>query len=308
MTSTTRSRISIAATTSWVSQGRTGRARPRARRRTRRGFAGLAGSGTRGGDDRRCIHECFAVCSRKRNEGISELRASSPRPPLDLGKVLGQPTLHRFGILLIRPPQRPLRLSPSRCSSRDTELRLRCTPIDSRSVPAPSRRSKEQTGNSTAEESCPDGFIDPPHGTAVEFRRTPAALRASNFPQPPCRYCVSQRKTVRRFTPNAAATLSGLSPACTAATPRLRSSVRVVWSSDRPSVFMTKTIPLGARDGHYYGKVNTSRASSTYPTASFTTSMRLTCCPPSRVRSTSWIGATSISLVCMCCIRPVPSL
>jgi hypothetical protein len=44
------------------------------------------------------------------------------------------------------------------------------------------------------------------------------------------------------WTPNAAATFVGLSPDCTAATPRLRSSVSVSWFNARPSLFMATHI------------------------------------------------------------------
>jgi hypothetical protein len=50
-----------------------------------------------------------------------------------------------------------------------------------------------------------------------------------------------------------------------------------------------------------------SRASSTYPTASCTMSMRLTCGSPRRVPSTSWTAAMLISPACTRCTRPAHS-
>ena len=51
----------------------------------------------------------------------------------------------------------------------------------------------------------------------------------------------------------------------------------------------------------------TSRALSTFLTASCTTSMPSTCCYRKRAPSTSWIAATSISPASMGCISPAPS-
>src|SRR5712672_2757954 len=51
----------------------------------------------------------------------------------------------------------------------------------------------------------------------------------------------------------------------------------------------------------------TSRASSTFLTASCTTSTLSTCCSRKRAPSTSWIAATSISPASMGCISPAPS-
>src|SRR5258707_9873719 len=51
----------------------------------------------------------------------------------------------------------------------------------------------------------------------------------------------------------------------------------------------------------------TSRASSTFLTASCTTSTLSTCCSRKRAPSTSWIAPTSISPASMGCISPAPS-
>ncbi len=71
----------------------------------------------------------------------------------------------------------------------------------------------------------------------IAVRMTPASL-ACGQPVPTATAILCQRNTLRRLTPSAAATSVGLSPDCTAATPRLRSSVKVVWSRARASVFM----------------------------------------------------------------------
>ena len=59
------------------------------------------------------------------------------------------------------------------------------------------------------------------------------------------------------------------------------------------------------RDWRIYAA--TSRASSTFLTASCTTSTLSTCCSRKRAPSTSWIAATSISPASMGCISPAPS-
>lgn len=75
---------------------------------------------------------------------------------------------------------------------------------------------------------------------ASSFGGRPPRLCASSRPHPPLRYSASQRNRVRTFTPKALATAAGLCPCCTHAIARLRSSVSVLWSSFRASVFIAR--------------------------------------------------------------------
>ena len=68
--------------------------------------------------------------------------------------------------------------------------------------------------------------VDRGDGAEPDRRTLPGTAELTD-PHPPRRYSASQRNSVRRLTPSAAATSVGLSPDGTAATPHLRSSVSV---------------------------------------------------------------------------------
>ncbi len=127
------------------------------------------------------------------------------RPAADPWVLLFPPPSHRFRVLLIRPPQRPLHAQShlsQQTAHRAVAHRARnCLAINSRTIAA----VYSANGNF----SCIRLFsatVSYTHRNCApsSFGRRPPRLRASRLSHPPLRYSASHRNTVRRFTPSAA--------------------------------------------------------------------------------------------------------